>query len=246
MKKIIKDKKAVIFFTIFLLIVIILFTSFVKSTVSKIGGTIGENIGNIVGAAKGIKEGTEEGKQQALEDPKTEINIATEIQKIGYLQVLEMDIQIADVYYIGGSEDEYNDGDYSNVKYAEYYTEDGEVIFKIDLSSAEIVEKQEQQIIEVNIKKDVEISIIPNTNTLKRVDKFQEHNFTGSTAKGERAFRNSYNKVVNKTKEELSKNEQIMNEARQSAKAQINNLIKAIKGSKTIVKFSIAGIEVQD
>lgn len=246
MKKVIKDKKAIIFFTIFLLIAIILFSSFLKSTVSKIGGTVGGNIGNIVGAAKGIKEGTEEGKQQALEDPKTEINIATEIQNCGYLQVLEMDIQIADVYYVGGSEDEYNDNNYSNVKSAQYYTEDGKAIFKIDLSTAEIIEKQESHTIEINIKKDVEISINADTNTMKIVDSFLERSYTGSTEEGEKAFRNSYNKVVNKTKEELYQNELIMNEARKSAKTQINNLVKAIRGSKTTVKFFINDIEVKD
>lgn len=246
MKKIIKDKKAVIFFTTVLLVVIFLLSSFLKTTASKIGETIGGNIGKIVGTAKGIKEGTEEGKQQALEDPKTEINIATEIQKSGYLQVLEMDIQIADIYYMGGSEEEYNNGDYSNVNYAEYYTADGKAIFKIDLSNAEIVEKQDQHIIEVKIKKDVEISIIPKTNTMETIDTYQKDKSTGSIANGEKAFKNSCNEVARKTKEELSQNEQIMNEARKSAKAQVNNLIKAIKGSKTIVKFSIDGVEVQD
>ena len=124
--------------------------------------------------------------------------------------------------------------------------EDGIATFKIDLSNAEITPNLDSHIVEVNITNDVEIAINPNTNSLDTVDYYQEHGWTDSTEEGEEAFRNSYNKVVDKVKEKLSQNDAIMNEAKKSAKTQVSNLVKAICGGETNIRLFINGVEVQD
>lgn len=241
-----RNNKAIIVFTVLLLVAMFLVSFFVISTTSEIGGTIGKTIGTIVGTNKGKKEGKKDGTDAGLVDPPTIVDVSTEIHKCGYLQIMEMDIKIADVFYIGGTEEEHNNHDYSKVKYAEYYTEDGIATFKIDLSNAEITPNLDSHIVEVNITNDVEIAINPNTNSLDTVDYYQEHGWTDSTEEGEEAFRNSYNKVVDKVKEKLSQNDAIMNEAKKSAKTQVSNLVKAICGGETNIRLFINGVEVQD
>lgn len=241
-----KNNKPIIVFTALLLVAMLLVSFFVISTTSEIGRKVGGEIGELIGRAKGTIEGTKKGEKDGLINPDTEVDIATEVKKCGYLQVLEMDINLADVFYIGGTDKEHKDHDYKNVKYAEYYTEDGIAIYKIDLSDAIINPKLQSNIVEVEIEKDIEISINPKTDTLKSVDTYQAHDFTDSIENGEAAFRNSYNTVVPKVKEALYQNESIMNEARKSAKTQVSNLVKAVCGSEVNIKFTINGIEVQD
>ena len=214
---------AVVAFLALTLIFIINFRINAQST----GSTLGENAGTLAGRAvgslegltKGQREGYEAGKEQGLSAEDTTVELSGKIQKAGKLEVLIASGTFSDVLTVGNE---------SDPDYAALLSMDYNAVFTVNLENAVIDLKDDGLHILLEQPK---LEFYPIGEITKR-NEYQRRRWTGSTAAGYEAANNSANNIRPRAEAELTKDDALMEAARNSAITQVTQLVNAVSLSK--------------
>ena len=196
------------------------------------GTDIGENTGKLVGLAKGsyegiterIANGREDGKEQGLSAEDTQVMDATGLEGIGRLEVLVASVKLDDYHQIKDD-------------YKAIYVFKADAVFTVDLENAEI--KRTDTTVEITLKKpSVELEF--NEGETEQIAEWQKHFYSGKSEDGYNAYINSRREIQNNSTEKIENYEDLMSMAEESAKTQVEALVKAICGNEITVEITFS------
>lgn len=228
-KRLVKRYKAVIILGALAVGIIILFVwsisvySNAKEAGSRAGEALGSAAGRAVGSFQGITEkipeGMAAGKEEGLSAKDTEVNIRTEIERMGSLEVLKAGVKLES--YLDIADD-----------YRAVFVYKAEATFSVNLRDAEIVGDEPGKVTISLAKPSVEVHI-DDTETDK-IAEWQRHFYSGSTEDAYRAYIDARAQVENKAPEEITHYDTLMEMARDSAKKQVSLLAEAVCGDRKV------------
>ncbi len=220
MKKVLKKiPKRILPYIVFILSALILaYCIFLRVGASSKGGSMGQDLGSKVGNAigsfegftKGRSEGEEAGKSAGLSADDTAAEIANEIHKVENLEVLVASVKVTDMHSIG-----------QDNEYAALYLVKGEAVFSVDLASAKI-EFQNDTIHITLPRPKVELHF--DQSQIDKAAEYQKYYFSGSAEDGFDAYLNTMTKLKETTADELDNYDELLDEAKESAKKQVAQL----------------------
>ena len=183
---------------------------------SSMGAAAGKAIGSLEGITVGRREGTAAGKEKGLSAEDTKADIANEFKNISSLEVLTTSVKLRNFHTIGKRDD---------VDYAALYLVNGNVVFTVDLSRAEITDDGEMLNITVPIPKG---SLYVDEKSINKVDEYQKKIFNGSAEDGYKAYLNTMKGVTKATTETLDNYDQLIEAAKEAARNQITLLAQSV------------------
>ncbi len=223
-------KKAFPIILLAILVLLMLCGAFFKINVfsnpEEIGTTLGETNGTIVGKAigsyegitKGYNEGYSSGKNAGLSAVDTPIQIQSQIKSLGTgkLDVLSVSVRLSDFQTIGkdGKED-----------YASLYVTKGKVVYSVDLNQIRLDYGDNNELTVIFPKPEPHIT---NMGEVEKIFEIQKFSFSGSSKDGATALVNSLNRIPSVADKEFANYDDIMKQAKESAKVQIKNLAAAV------------------
>ncbi len=215
-----------------------------RSAGEKIGGTagtaVGKAIGSFNGVTTGLSEGGSAGTKEGLSADDTTV-ILEEIRSTGRLQVLVADINL-DIFHMIGKDGESKSGADMDVEttrdanFVALYKQSGHATFTVDLDRA-TVEQNGSGIILTLPQPRVEVI---SDGELIPVDKWQKSDFTGSAENGQIGLLNSLRKMDEQAVKELQNYETLMDQAKESAIAQVEELAVSVRSSTGPVEIVFA------
>ena len=227
-KTVLKSSPLIVLFVAVLCIMI--YTIYLRINATSIGGGIGAGTGTVVGKAIGSLEGmtlgrakgTEAGKQAGLSAEDTKARIASDIHEMENLEVLVASVKMSDFHAIGGD----------NKAYAALYLANGNVVFTVDMSQAQIEEGDDGLHILLPGPKG---TLYIDDSSVEKVAEYQRKLFNGSAEDGFDAYLNTMRKMQQASEETLSNYDFLLNSARQSAERQVKLIVKAVSTSNSDV-----------
>lgn len=216
-----------------LLAIFVFFVWPVYQKAAEIGKMVGETggraagiaVGSFQGITEGIPKGWEDGKEQGLSAKDTEVDVIEKIEEIGMLEVMVASVRLDDTLKIAD--------DYSAV-----YVYKADAVFSVNLKDAGI-QKESGKIIITLEKPSVEFYI--NETATEKVAEWQRHFYSGKTEDGYVAYINSRAEIERKAPEEIRNYDTLINLANDSAKMQLNILVKTVCGEDTVIEILFAG-----
>lgn len=217
--------------TVILLAVLVL--SIVFFAISPgVGTVVGLGIGSFEGVPSGLADGAKDGNAEGLSAKDTTMDIRTKMVQTGKLEVLLVNVELSDVYkhgevpIVGGPQ------------YAALYTIQGEGIFSVDLTQAEVTLQSLSDNILIGIPRP-QFELYIKDSTLKNIAEYKASVFDGNTGDGYTGWLNSREQIDQKAQSELAGYNSLMEHAKASALDQVERLSKSICGSekKVIVQF---------
>lgn len=215
-----------------------------RSAGEKIGGTagtaVGKAIGSFNGVTTGLSEGGSAGTEKGLSADDTTVMLQ-ELRSTGRLQVLVADINL-DIFHMIGKDGESKSGTEMDVEttrdanFVALYKQSGHATFSVDLGRA-TVEQNGSGIILTLPEPRVEVI---SDGELIPVDKWQKSDFTGSAENGQIGLLNSLRKMDEQAVKELQNYETLMDQAKESAIAQVEELAVSVRGSTGSVEIVFA------
>lgn len=197
-----------------------------KDKGSSIGNTAGKvaglAAGSFDGVTKGLKEGYDEGKEEGLSAEDTDAEIASKIQMVGRLEVLEAEDQLIDNHEQG------ND-------YKALFVYKVKATFSVNLEDIEV--ESDANAVTV-ILPALEVDIAIDENGSEKLAEWQKFFWSGSREDGYIAYMNSMAQMKEKSADEIKKNDYLMEQAEESAKKQVKILAKSICNKKVNVIFA--------
>lgn len=199
------------------------------------GTAVGKAIGSFNGVTRGLSEGGSDGTEKGLSADDTTIMLQ-EVRSTGRLQVLVADINM-DIFHMIGKDGESKSGAEMDVEttrdanFVALYKQSGHAVFTVDLNRA-TVEQNSSGIILTLPEPSAEVI---SDGELVLVDKWQKSDFTGSAEKGQLGLLNSLRKMDEQTVKELQNYEPLMDQAKESAIAQVEELAVFVRSGTGIV-----------
>jgi len=230
-KKIPKDGLPIILCV--LIAIAMIYSINLRIQASSIGSGIGSGTGSIVGKAvgsfegmgKGITEGTKAGKEEALSAEETVADISNRIQKSENLEVLVASVKLTNFHTIGKD-------------YAALYLANGNVVFTVDMSKAEV--RKENKNLYITLPKPAGNLYIDNSS-ISKVAEYQRKIFNGSAEDGFDAYLNTLKKVQAASEETLDNYDALLTSAEDAAERQVTLLAEGVStdsDQKIIVTFT--------
>jgi len=198
---------------------------------STAGTLAGKAVGSFEGVTHGIKEGSSDGTAAGLQADDTTVMLQ-EIQSAGRLQVLVVDINL-DIFHMIGKDGETATGiklDVQATKDANFvalYKQSGHATFTVDLNKATIQTNGSGVIVALP---EPEVEVVSDAE-LVPVGKWQKGDYTGSAEKGQLGLLNSLREIDGQTVKELQNYDALIDQARDSAKAQVEALAVSVRSS---------------
>ena len=217
--------KVVLSMALLLLLIVFVRLLSIYRTSSSIGAGVGEDVGRLVGNLVGSIEGYKSGREDGLRDaqtPKVEVDIKERISEMGLLEVLVVDLEYIDVYKTSEKD----------TKYAEAFSEKVSVVFTVNMNNVKVTENEDGS---------VKI-LLPHIQyprgswimgSYKRIDTYPKKTGVGSTIGGIEQENINHQQLIKKVEEDVYGN--YLNQARSSAKTQVESLARAITGRDVIV-----------
>lgn len=201
---------------------VMIYTIYLRINATSMGGGIGAGTGSVVGKAvgslegmtKGSIEGTEAGKQAGLSAEDTEAQIVNQIQQMENLEVLVASVKLSNFHTIGQGKD-----------YAALYLVNGNVVFTVDMSKAQIVSEDDK--LKVTIPKPVG-TLYLDDSSVEKVAEYQRKFFNGSAEDGFDAYLNTMKEMQEASEETLSNYDDLESSARQAAENQISLIARSV------------------
>ena len=185
------------------------------------GSIVGKAIGSLEGMTKGRKEGTEAGRSAGLSAEDTSAEIATELQQTAELEVLVASVKLKDFHTIG-----------DDINYAALYLVNGNVVFTVDLSQADIEPIENGLHVTLPSPKG---TLYLDESSVKKVAEYQKKFFNGSAEDGFDAYLNTMKHMQEASEETLNNYDTLISAAKESAKKQVLLLAQGVQtGSKEI------------
>ena len=215
--------KAILTLTLFISLAVLFMMISTYSTAYDIGNSVGKTtgglIGNVSGFFEGMKKGIEDGNNDSRK-PDIEIDVGTAIRKEGMLEVLSMYLEAESL-----STNENND-------YGLLRTKQFKVIYKVDLSNANIVPKG--GVITIEISKPI-ATVIEIPNSEKEIDKFGKNNDKFDEIIKKLQIEDAT--LIQSVNEKMNKENGPIEKAKAIAIKQIQNLVKSISDYEPVVVF---------
>lgn len=213
---------------------VMIYTIYLRINATSMGGGIGAGTGSVVGKAvgslegmtKGRVEGTEAGKQAGLSAEDTEAKIANQLQQMENLEVLVASVKLSNFHTIGQGKD-----------YAALYLVNGNVVFTVDMSKAQIVSGADK--LKVTVPKPVG-TLYLDESSVEKVAEYQRKFFNGNAEDGFDAYLNTMKKMQEASEETLSNYDDLENSARQAAENQISLIAKSVSTAYEEVEIAWA------
>ena len=178
------------------------------------GSLVGKAIGSLEGMSKGRDEGKEAGRTAGLSAEDTEAAIANELHQINNLEVLVASVKLSNFHTIGENKD-----------YAALYLVNGNVVFTVDLSKAEIVFEKDGLHITLPKPKG---TLYLDESSVKKVAEYQKKFFNGNAEDGFDAYLNTMKTMQEATEETLDNYDVLVSSAREAAEKQVTLLAQSV------------------
>lgn len=216
-----------------LLVAVLLFTTvfvgYLHHRAKIIGTSIGEANGKLVGvaigSAKGVTVGTQEGKkageEAGLSAKDTVVDIKGSMKALGKLEVLVAGVSLKNINKIGDA-------------YKALYIINGDAVFSVNMSEAEISFSQGGKDIDITIP-EPELELYLDQNSTEKLAESQKFSLTVSAMDGLVAYLNSMTQTVQKVKETMVNYDSLFCDAKESAKRQVEQLAATICGENYVV-----------
>lgn len=190
------------------------------------GIAAGKAVGSFEGVTSGLAKGSSDGKEKGLSADDTQA-VIKEMKASGKFRVLRADLKLDNLHTIG--ED-----------YVALYKEDGYAIYTVDLQEAVITVNEDGSGIVITVP-EPEVQLNWNAESLKELAHYQKYSFTGSAEEGLQAFKNSFMKTDEEVWKRLGNYETLMEQARDSAKKQIQALAVSVRSTPGTVEIQFKG-----
>ncbi len=196
---------------------------------SGIGGTTGKIVGTVYGSVDGFNEGIEAGAQAGLSAEETNAEVKSTIENVGNLQVLVAGVTLKNLHEIGDT-------------YKSLSVISGEIVFTVDLSTIELRLNEDNNELFVLTASPVPTLYLDHGST-ELLAETQKFSWSVNAEDGLQAYLNSMAKIEEQVEESVSNYDDLLNTAEQSAKRQIEQLIKSATGKDRtiIIEFNDSG-----
>ncbi len=230
MKKVKSISALIIIGAVFMIALILVVTFFWTINAKSIGEGIGQEMGIVAGVAcgsfdgfrKGFGEGESTGTSKGLSAEETTARLANEIQTVGRLRVLDMNITLSDVFSVGAE-----DKPDSSTGYFALLTLEGTASYTVDLEQCVI--SVEEEAIKITIPRpELRVTIDPE-KTRKRAEDNASPFSDGSSYNGYMGYINSFKKSTQKVKDGLAGYSTMKSTAEESAISTVERLAGMVR-----------------
>ena len=220
-----------------LMAILLLFTLYCRSRVrsagsqlgSETGSLVGKAIGSLQGMTEGRSKGRKAGKKAGLSAEDTEAVISNQLHQLENLEVLAASVKLSNFHSIG-QEDSFK-------YYAALYLVNGNVVFTVDMSQAEISAKSDD--LYITLPKPVG-SLYLDDSSVEKVAEYQTKLFNGDAEDGFDAYLNTMKNMQEASEETLDNYEALISTAKDAAERQVTLLAKSASNDydKIIITFT--------
>lgn len=193
---------------------------------SAAGTFAGKVTGSFLGITQGLASGYEAGTEQGLSAEDTNIEVS-EITGMGKLDVLVAEDQIVNNFEEG--ED-----------YKALFVYKAKATFSVDLSQAEIISDSTSITIQLP---DPEVDFVIEENESEKMVEWQKFFWSGNTEAGYIGYMNSMSQIKEKAAEEMKNNQYLMQQAKDSAKSQVEMLARSAGIGEKQIQVGFKGEE---
>ena len=196
---------------------------------SDTGSLVGKAIGSFLGMTEGRDKGLDAGKEAGLSAEDTEAVISSQLHQLENLEVLVASVKLSNFHEIGQKD--------SFKYYAALYLVNGNVVFTVDMSQAEISAQSDDLHIKLPKPKG---TLYLDDSSVEKVAEYQTKIFNGSAEDGFDAYLNTMTKMQEASEETLANYETLVSAAEEAATNQVTLLAKAASDNydQVIITFA--------
>lgn len=203
------------------------------SRANDVGALAGQASGTLVGAAigsadglfNGTREGSEAGAAKGLSAEDTSAHIQESMKQLGNLEVLAAGVTLKNVNKVGET-------------YAQLVLMNGDAIFSVDMTKAEIRFSQDGKEVTITIPEPV-MELYLNEEKTQQLADIQKASLSVSAEDGLVGYLNSMAEIVQKAEEHIANYDSLVERAQGAAITQVQELVETIGGSAYAVQVQI-------
>lgn len=197
-------------------------TGYIHHEAGAIGNAVGQINGKIVGTAvgtakgctDGVAKGKEAGENAGLTAEDTTVDIKGSMEGLGKLEVLVAGVSLKNIHKIGTS-------------YTGLYLINGDAVFSVDLTKAEISFSLDGKHVYVTIP-EPDLEVYLDQASTKKLAEVQKFSLSVSAEDGLIGYLNTMTQTLEKVKETMANYDSLLSEAKNSAKNQVHKLVATI------------------
>lgn len=198
----------------------------VGALAGQVSGTlVGAAIGSADGLINGTREGIEAGAAKGLSAEDTSIYIQDSMKQLGNLEVLAASVTLKNVNKVGEA-------------YAELILMNGNAIFSVDMTQAEIQFSRDGKEVAIAIPEPV-MELNLNEEKTQQLAEIQKFSFSVSAEDGLVEYLNSMAEIVQKAEEHIANYDSLVERAQGAAITQVQELAETISGGQYVVQVQI-------
>ena len=196
---------------------------------SDTGSLVGKAIGSLLGMTEGRDKGLDAGKEAGLSAEDTEAVISSQLHQLENLEVLVASVKLSNFHEIGQKD--------SFKYYAALYLVNGNVVFTVDMSQAEISAQSDD--LYITLPKPAG-SLYLDDSSVDKVAEYQTKLFNGNAEDGFDAYLNTMKKIQDASEETLDNYETLLTSAKKAAEHQVTLLAKSASNDydQVIITFA--------
>ena len=196
---------------------------------SDTGSLVGKAIGSFLGMTEGRDKGLDAGKEAGLSAEDTEAVISSQLHQLENLEVLVASVKLSNFHEIGQKD--------SFKYYAALYLVNGNVVFTVDMSQAEISAQSDD--LYITLPKPAG-SLYLDDSSVDKVAEYQTKLFNGNAEDGFDAYLNTMKKIQDASEETLDNYETLLTSAKKAAEHQVTLLAKSASNDydQVIITFA--------
>lgn len=178
------------------------------------GNLVGTAVGSFIGWTEKNPEGWKKGKEEGLSAADTIVEVKNSLNEVANLEVLVASVKLNNGHEIGK-------------KYAAFYLLKADAVFSIDLSRVSVETNEDGSILYIRVTQP-EVKVYIDDREIEKVIEYQRKFFNGSAEEGFDAYINSMSNLGANAENEIVRDKNLMESARNSAEKQIRQLTRNI------------------
>lgn len=183
-----------------------------------VGKTTGTLVGTAIGSIDGLVNGSQEGEKAGLSAQDTTVNIQDSMGELGNLEVLVVGVTLRNVNRIGE-------------RYAKLSLINGDAVFSVDMTQAEINFSQDGKEMYIKIP-EPKLALYLDQSGTQTLAEIQDPSFAVTAEDGLMSYLNSMAQTVQQAREMIVNYDSLMEQARESAQRQVQQLIETVCGNQ--------------
>ena len=220
-----------------LMAILLIFTFYWWINAKSIGNEIGSDTGSIVGKAVGSflgmtdgkKKGEQAGRDAGLKAEDTAAVISNQLHRLENLEVLVASVKLSNFHSVGQED--------SSKYYAALYLVNGNAVFTVDMSQADISARSGDLYIKLPKPKG---SLYLDDSSVEKVAEYQTKLFNGSAEDGFDAYLNTMTKMQEASEETLDNYGALILAAKEAATNQVTLLATAASNDYDQIHITFA------